>query len=181
MLLSAALLIGSADASAATVNDCKIVQEGARYQIDLHATLNVSGAASYAIISDVANYPRINATARRINVLRRTDRETRLEIEAYLCVLWYCDSLHEVQDMTFVKHPDGGDVIATVLPQYSDFRYGRSEWQVRDSGGQTMLHIVAELEPAFDIPPVIGPWLVKHALRAEAQRTAVGIERLAHR
>jgi ribosome-associated toxin RatA of RatAB toxin-antitoxin module len=179
-LLTFVILVGSIDVSAATVIDCSIVQEGGRFKIDAHATLNVSGTASYAIISDVANFPRINPMVRRMEIIRRHDRDTRLEVEAYVCVLWYCDTLHEVQDMSFVRYPDGGEVIVNVVPEYSDFRYGHSVWQVRTSGGRTILHIVAELEPAFEIPPVIGPWLIKRALRAEALRTAEGIERLAH-
>jgi len=170
------------EAAAATLGDCKVTHYGRRYQIDFQATLNAPAAASYAVISDVANYPSIDTTIRRVQVLGRPDnQELRLDVDAYLCVLWHCARIHEVQDMSFVQYSDGGKVVANVLPQLSDFRYGKTEWQVRASGEQTVLHVVADLEPAFEIPPLIGPWLIRRTLRIEAERTAAGIERLAHR
>jgi hypothetical protein len=36
-----------------------------------------------------------------------------------------------------------------------------------------------EVRPRFWVPPVVGPWLVREALRAQAQRTAEGVERRA--
>ena len=36
----------------------------------------------------------------------------------------------------------------------------------------------AEIEPAFWVPPVIGPYLIARELRAQARTTAEAIERL---
>jgi hypothetical protein len=96
-----------------------------------------------------------------------------------VCAAFYCKTLHQTQEMRYTPRPDGGDLHAEVLPAQSDFRYGRADWQFRAAGAGTQLHFIAELEPAFWIPPLIGPWLVERSLSEEAQRTSAGIEHLA--
>jgi len=81
--------------------------------------------------------------------------------------------------MRYAPRPDGGDLHAEVLPAQSDFSYGRADWQFRPAGTSTHLRFSAELEPAFWVPPLLGPWLVERSLREEAERTSAGIERLA--
>lgn len=67
---------------------------------------------------------------------------------------------------------------ASVLPG-GDLRSGRARWLFRDAGGRTDLRVTAELQPAFLIPPLIGPWVVKRWLRAETVQSSANIERLA--
>jgi Polyketide cyclase / dehydrase and lipid transport len=180
--LLAALLCCRTEASAATIDDCKISHDHQRYKIDFDATLNTSPARAYAVISDVNNYPRIDPLVTRVQIIGPLgDPEMRLAVEARVCLAWFCRSLRELQSMTFIRQPDGGDVTASVLPLLSDFRYGRTEWHVRGTGQMTLLRVVAELEPAIDVPPLIGPWLVTRALRLEAERSVAAIEQLAQR
>jgi hypothetical protein len=54
-----------------------------------------------------------------------------------------------------------------------------AQWEFRAVDQRTQLDFNAELEPAFWIPPFVGPWLVENSLREEAQRTSSGIEQLA--
>ena len=37
----------------------------------------------------------------------------------------------------------------------------------------------SEIEPAFWVPPLIGPWLIQRALQAETLKSVANLERLA--
>jgi hypothetical protein len=64
-----------------------------------------------------------------------------------------------------------------VLPP-GDLRYGRARWLFRPAGDQTDFEVSAELEPAFTVPPLIGPWLVKRWLRVETEQSSENLEKL---
>ena len=43
------------------------------------------------------------------------------------------------------------------------------------------MDIRIELVPAFWVPPVIGPWVIRRKIDEEARRTGTGLERTARR
>ncbi len=54
----------------------------------------------------------------------------------------------------------------TILPERSEMREGWATWDIEADGGGTLVRYVAEVEPKFWIPPVIGPLIIKAALRS---------------
>lgn len=178
--LAAMLLLTSAHAAAADIQSLEVSREGARYRVDLHAVLEVPAAAAFAVFADAAKLPQINPAVKQVQVIAQLPGGgTRLFTSVHVCVLWYCRDLRQVQDMRYAPRADGGSMHADMLPLQGDFRDGRADWEFRATGSKTRLHFQAELEPAFWIPPLIGPWLVQRSLRDEAQRTSAGIEQLA--
>ncbi len=167
-------------AAAAEVRSLEVSRDGARYRVEMQVELHAAAAAAYAAFTVPANLPRINPAVRQVRVVRpRVDDQAQLYTEVRVCALLYCKTLHQLQDLRYAPRPDGGDLHADVLPGSSDFSYGRADWQFRPAGAAARLHFSAELEPAFWVPPLIGPWLVERSLREEAQRSSAGIERLA--
>ncbi|MGH8149434.1 MAG: SRPBCC family protein [Steroidobacteraceae bacterium] len=151
-----------------------------RYSIGLRVRLDVSAAAAYAVFADLDDLRAVNSDVQQARVVGRgPGGSVELYTEIRACVLWYCRSLRETQRMTFDRGRDGGEVFATVLPRRGDFREGRAHWTFRAAGGSTVLAMTADLEPAFRVPPLIGPWLVERWLRRETERTAANLERLA--
>ena len=181
---SAAALTGilaalSSSASAATIDDLTVRKVGDRYLIELHAQLDARASAAYAIFADLANLRAINPDVRRVEITRRPGGEpAELYTEVRACVLWYCRSIRETEQMTFIRTSQGGEVSATILPR-DDLRFGRARWLFTEAGGRTDLRVSAEFEPAFHVPPLIGPWVVKRWLRMETEQSSLNIERLA--
>lgn len=166
--------------SAAEIQSLQVTRNGARYHVEMEVKLQAPSAASYAMFTAPGNLPKINPAVQKVQIIEhRADEQTRVYTEVRVCALFYCKTLHQMQDMHYAPRPDGGDLHAEVLPGLSDFRYGRADWQFRSAGAATHLHFSAELEPAFWVPPLIGPWLVERSLHEEAQRTSAGIEKLA--
>jgi hypothetical protein len=166
-------------AQAATIESLKVSRQDRRYEVNLDALLDAPAAAAYAAFADPGNLPSINPAVRHVEVLGRDGEAVRLATEVRVCAALYCRNLRQVNDMHYAPRPDGGDMSAEVLPLQGDFKSGAANWQFRSVEAKTHLHFHAELEPAFWIPPVIGPWLVQRSLRIEAETTSAGIERLA--
>ncbi len=179
-LIALALAGFATAARAESIDDLTVRSVDHRYLIELHAHLDARAAAAYAVFANLANLPSINTDVRRIEIKGRPGEDAvELYTEIRVCVLiWYCRTMHETQTMTFMRQADGGEVEATVLP-LGDLRHGRAQWLFRDDGGRTDLHVTAELEPAFSVPPLIGPWVIKRWLRVETERSSVNIEKLA--
>lgn len=172
-------LLTAAPAGAAVIEALSVAHQEQRYEVDLFAVLDAPAPAAYAAFAEPANLPRINPSVKRVQVLGRSSAGLRVYTEVQVCSVWYCRSLHQLQDMRFAPRADGGAMHAALLPQQGDFRFGEADWDFQAVDAKTRLHFHADLEPTFWVPPVVGPWLIGRALRREAENTCAGIERLA--
>jgi hypothetical protein len=91
-------------------------------------------------------------------------------------VYFFCKTVHQVQDVTEVP---GRYISASVLPAMSDFRHGVARVYMWPEGAHTRIRVLAEVEPDFWIPPLIGPWIISRKLHSEALETMRNLERLA--
>ena len=71
------------------------------------------------------------------------------------------------------------EVIATILPEVSDFRFGMTHWILRPENKGTHLFLEVEVEPDFWIPPLIGPPVVKAIMRKESTKSTQLVEHFA--
>lgn len=92
------------------------------------------------------------------------------------CILLFCISFERygylvLDPMTNIE--------AIVYPEKSDFKYSVERWQLIEKNEKTLLIYQFEMEPAFWVPPVIGPFYIRRALRAGAVDAIDRIEALA--
>lgn len=171
------LALTAAPADAASIAAVSTQRDAGRYAVSLQAHLTVPATRAYAAFADVANWKRLSPDLRRIEILDR-HRDGALELAAGFeaCVLWYCRLIYGVSDVFLKPGADGGDVYLVLRPNTGDFRSGEAHWRFRGSGSGTDVEFTAEVEPAFGVPAVIGPWLMARWLRTEAVLTSVNIE-----
>jgi Polyketide cyclase / dehydrase and lipid transport len=163
-----------------SIDRLSVAQSGPRYTIEMRVHLDVPPRAAYAVFANLDNLRKINSDVQEARIVGRGPHGTvDLYSRIRVCVLWLCRTLHETQRMTFVSSSDGGEVYATVLPLAGDLREGRARWTFSRAGAGTRLAMSAQLEPAFPVPPLIGPWLVRRWLRGQVAATAENLERLA--
>ena len=106
----------------------------------------------------------IDELAKRIT--RLEDIEAIKQLKARYCEI--CDDNHD---------PDR--VVAIVDPARSDLEFGRTTWELSEEGEGTLVRYEMEMKPEFWIPPVIGPLVIKAALRSRGLRAARRVEALA--
>jgi hypothetical protein len=179
LLPALVMLLASGAAVAYEIQDVRVDYQAPRYRIDMQVMLDVPAPAAYALFADPANLPRINPAVKQARIIATAPGALpRLYTDVRMCVSFFCRHIEQVQEMRQAPREDGGALQASVIPELSDLRYGQASWDLRDCGDRTCLRFSAEIEPAFWIPPLIGPWLVQRKLREEAMQTSAGIERL---
>lgn len=166
---------------AVEIHSVDVQHDEARYRVSMRVTLDAPAAAAYTVFADLPRLREINPSVREVSVLETlADGTRRVYTDIRTCAGLYCRHLKQVQDMRFAARSDGGRVHAQVLPERSDFRFGDATWDFRNCEGRTCLAFDAELEPAFWVPPLLGPWLIKRKLQEEAIETSKGLERRSH-
>jgi hypothetical protein len=177
------LLWLGAPAFAAQVSGVHVTRYGTRFQIDMHIAIDEPAAAVFRALQDYPAMARFNPDLRsvRVQATARPDR-VRLFTAVHTCVLIFCKMMHQEQIMTATASADGGTLRADLVS--GDFKGGYGLWVVGpcpSNRSVSCLDIRIELVPAFWVPPVIGPWVIRRKMDEEARRTSAGLEQTARR
>jgi hypothetical protein len=171
------LMLGTAAAPAGEVLVSQVDHERGLYRIELDMRLDAGKGHVWRLLTDYAHYGQLNDAIRESEVLQRQGPGShRVRTVTRACVYFFCKTVRQVQDVTEVP---GRYISASVLPGQSDFRYGVARVYVWPEGAHTRVRLLAEVEPDFWIPPLIGPWIIGRKLQSEALETMRNVERLA--
>lgn len=177
LLLGGCLALTSATAWAGTVRSISVQHRKSSYSVDLKMTIDAPRQAVYRVLTDYSRLPRINPAIRYARVLPTPPGQpTQVKSRVHLCVAFFCRNMDEVQKM-YTSPPDR--LRAVMIPAESDFKSGTAAWSLSPEGRHTLLHFHADVTPAFWVPPLIGPWMIRRVLRSQAIRTARGVEKAA--
>lgn len=176
------VLLLAASAQAAEVSSVQVARNGERFLIGMHIAID---APAPAVFRALQNYPAMahynpDLRAVRVEPTSTADR-VRVFMTIHTCVLVFCKTMHQEQIMTAAASADGGTLDAKLL-RYGDFKRGHGLWIVKPcptGRGVTCLDVSIELVPAFWVPPVLGPWVVRRKMDEEARRTGDGLEQTA--
>lgn len=168
---------------AARVSEVQVTHTGARFLIHMHMVMDAPAPAVFKALQDYATMARYNPDLRSVRV-QLTAAPDRVELftTVRLCVLVFCKTMHQEQIMTATASADGGSLSASLVPHGGDFEAGHGLWTVRPcprARAATCMDVRIELLPAFWVPPVIGPWVLRRKMDEEARRTGAGLEQTA--
>jgi hypothetical protein len=169
----------SALAVAATIDELDVTRERGRYSLEANARLDASPESVYTVLTDFDDnaYSRISRAYKESRYLDPAADGTPLvytRMEG--CALWHCMTLERTERLeTEAPHW----IKSTTLPEGSNFRHSVSEWWLERDGDGTKMTYTLEMEPAFFVPPVVGPWYLKRTLSQGGIRAVTRIERLA--
>jgi hypothetical protein len=166
-------------ARAAVLRSLEINYEAGRYVFESDTYLEAPAAAIFDVLIDYDDnrFGRISSVYKESSFLEPALDGTPLvytRLEG--CVMFFCRSMERVERLE-TEAPRF--ISTTVLPEQSDFKYSRSEWRLEPEATGTRLTYHLVMEPAFWVPPVIGPWLLKRSLVEGGARAIRRIERLA--
>jgi len=134
-----------------------------RIMVDYRVKIDISAIHLQEILTDYEKFSElspliVNSTVNTKDDIQRVSQTLRP------CVLGVCYSLKKEETLSFDSK---GRTVATIIPQAGHFESGVEQWFVESTNQGTILHYHADLTPAFPIPPLVGPFLLKKIIHKE--------------
>ena len=161
---------------AGDVMEVEVIHESGVYTLSLEAWISAPAPKVHHLLTDYMHLERVNPAVKKSEIIHSSSpvhHRVRTLIEA--CVAFFCKQLMQVWD---VEQQYDNVIVATIVPELSNFRSGKANWALRKENGGTRLCFTTQLEPSFWVPPLIGPWLIRYKLRSEAVESVENLERL---
>jgi hypothetical protein len=157
------MLLTPAPASALTIRNLDVTQENGRYRVDFDVLVPVAATRVQALLGDYRQWPRLSNTLIDSRLLQTfADGRQRVHVVFRSCVLLFCKTLRQTKD---IDNRQPGHILTVTVPAQSDFADGWEHWQIRSEPPMTRVQYHAAFTPAFAVPPIIGPWILKARLR----------------
>jgi hypothetical protein len=178
-----ALAWAAMQAHAAQVLGVRVTRADGGFLIGMRIAIDAPAPAVFRALQDYSAMMRYNPDLRAVRVQSTgVPGRVRLFTTVHTCVLVFCKTLYQEQIMTAIAGAHGGVLVAQLLPHGGAFKAGSGRWTVKachSAPSTTCLHARIELVPAFWVPPVIGPWVLRRKMAEEASRTSAGLELMA--
>jgi hypothetical protein len=170
-------LLCSIPAAGGTIHSAAVTYQSGSFIVEVDALLDVAESSARAVLTDYKHLERLIPAVEHSEILdTREPGDYRVQTVTYSCLWFYCRRLTRVQD---VVEAHNGSITAIVIPEQSDFWHGTMRLNLWQEAAGTRILIRSEAAPDAWIPPLLGPWLIKRALHAEAVQTVHNLERLA--
>ena len=160
------------------VREATVQHQGDRYSVRVDAEVRASSGKVLERLTDFDHLDRIDETIVASERLGDTiDGAERVRFQVRTCILFFCFNLTQEADF----RTDGQHfLVGHIDPAASDLDYGYVSWTLQpEDFKRTHLVFRAEFEPAFWIPPFIGPWLLERRLKEVATSMVVNLNNLA--
>lgn len=161
---AAALIVFLAlPANGADLRDVTVKYEDDRYHLVSKAWFDASRAALYRVLTDYDRFDEFtSAFVETRNVEPDEHGRPRFFTRMEGCVLLFCKSMRR---HGYLLLSPLHEIVAIAYPEGSDFNFSRERWRLEPEGEGTLMIYEFEMEPAFWVPPVIGPFIIKRTLR----------------
>ena len=176
IVLASGFLLGT-PALAYSLDDTTIQHSAGVYTVAFDMRLDADAASVRTLMTDYDHLDRLSdivIDSRVLDVL--ADGSKRIQLDVRACVWIFCRTVRRVEDVTTLEN---GDLSASALPERSDFSHAVERWRIDPTPGGTRLRYNAQLAPNFFVPPLLGPYLIKQAIRRELISAAQHLEALA--
>ncbi|MEA3643475.1 MAG: SRPBCC family protein [Lamprobacter sp.] len=172
-ILTALLLLCCATAletRAADLLMLQISESEKRYRIEARFLVDAPLAVVHALLTDYEQLSRLSPSILESEVVGApTPTQVRVSTRIRACVLIHCQTLKRVEDVS--ESPTR--LVAVIVPEQSNFAAGRTEWLLTPLEDSVRVDYRAQLEPGFQLFPLVGPALMKAGLEHEL-RTFLG-------
>jgi hypothetical protein len=156
--------------TAGEIMESAVTEQDGVYDIDIRARIAAPVVMVHRVITDYDHLHRANPAIVESRVVHEySPLRHRVHTVIEACILFFCRRVVQLQD---IVQQGTSRIEAFILPQESDFRYGWALWELSAAGTATDMHFRARLEPAFWVPPLIGPWLFERQILHELLESA---------
>ena len=179
LVVSLAAILVSVGADAADLRFIEVNRDTERneYRLKSISWFDADQKSLYNVLTDYDQFFRFSSAIVESRNLApdskgRPEYFTRMEG----CILMFCKSFIRIGHLELEPLVD---IEAVTDPERSDFHRAWERWQLKPEDGGTVLIYEFEMIPDFWVPPVIGPYYMKRALRSGGARAVDRIEALA--
>ncbi|MDA0681347.1 MAG: SRPBCC family protein [Proteobacteria bacterium] len=175
--LALALLVFPAVLKSAELRDVLVDRSDDHYRFNSETWFEVSPEALYRVLSNYDLFTKFtSAIAESRNV--EPDEEGRPQFYSRMegCVLLWCKSF--IRNGYLLLDP-AREIVAITDPEKSDFKLSHEKWTLVPEGDGTLMTYEFEMVPDFWVPPIIGPFYIKRAMRTGGEKAVNRIEALA--
>ena len=172
-----AALAAAGAAAAAEIREVTVEHRDGRYYMYSETWFDAPRRGVFDVLTDYDRFHRISSVYDETRFEAPAEDGTpRVYTRVVGCVLFFCRSMSRTERL----ETDGaGFIRATTEAGASDFRYAVATWQLSDEGEGTRVIYSIEMVPAFWVPPVIGPYVMKRKLIKGGRDAVERIEALA--
>jgi hypothetical protein len=159
--------------------EAKVSHHSGLYMLELDAWIAAPAPQVHQLLTAYNQLEQVNPAIKESTIIKTYSAvHHRVSSVIEACIAFFCKRLMQVWD---VEQRANGDIVASIVPEASNFHFGYAHWVLHEENGGTRLHFTTRLEPAFWVPPLIGPWLIRYKLRQEGLESVENLERLAGR
>jgi hypothetical protein len=156
--------------------EIEINEHGGAYQIKVVAL--IAAPASYVrdVLTDYRLIYRLNPSIIESDVLKEDDDGAiNVKTKVVGCAAYFCEELDRVEKVRLLP---SGDIQAEIIPELSQFKSGKTLWQIKSVGNYCEVTYLSDMEPDIYIPPVVGKFLIKKSIREEMQISFTNLEKI---
>lgn len=161
----ALLCVTFAQAAGAEITDLQVERKGKRYDIRFEVLIAAPPGRVLQLFSEPARWTELSKVIKRAERLEadRPGRKAPVSIVFQACVLFLCREADKVSVLDI--DVSAGTVTGRSVPGRGDFRYASERWRITPHAAGTRIVFAGILEPAFAVPSLIGPHVLRSMLR----------------
>lgn len=163
-------------AHAARIESIAVGHAAGHYTVAATMALDAPPAAVRAALTDFANLRRLSPSILESRVVGETADGPLVFTVSKACAMWFCRQLRKTELVTM----RGDEIVAMAVPgpgaEPSTVTHSLTRWRLAPLGAGTRVEIRSEVDPAFFVPPLVGPPLVKKTMKRETEALAHGLE-----
>jgi len=176
-LAAAGLWLLAAGAGAAEFRTLELIRQEQTFRVESDVYLAAPPSGVYRVLSDYDGFERLSSVFVDSRLLEPIENGTGIVFfHMKGCVLFFC---REVRLIERIDVEPETRIEVTIIPERSEMRRGWASWDIEPDGEGTLVRYVAEVEPEFWIPPLIGPLVIRAVLLTRGARAARRLEALA--
>lgn len=145
------------------------------FGIETRIHIAVSEEQVRSRMTDYPNLPSLNSQILESELVsREVDGSSKVRTKVRPCGFFFCKTINQVQ---LIQRQPSGSLVATIIPEESDFEEGWAEWRFLPDKEGVVLQFQGRFKPKFWVPPLINEWVMKRMLRNELLETIVNLEK----
>ncbi|MBT8132483.1 MAG: hypothetical protein KJO35_09460 [Gammaproteobacteria bacterium] len=164
--------------AAAEISTVDVEKDGARYRVAGEVTVSASSNAVLRMLTDYDALEKLDKGIVESRLIERLSADVSMVYTKLSgCIMFFCRKIERIER---VQQLSDKELLAEVMHEESSkIGYEFSRWELQDSEQGTRILFNSQIEPDFFVPMLIGPVMIKSALRRRVGDTLAGLEDVA--